>query len=520
MTNPSALFYLIKKIFKSGPEGWTHGFCAFIQIKKVQAGYESCYDAFMLQNILIINSSRQEVELLRAGFESKGFNVTAAYSANEALKRFDAGVFHYLVIDEKFVAQKGQKLNDFLLDEAKSIPGSVLVRENPPPKTLAATLRRLGFSCVYRPLKIPQIVGQVVETLAPYSVRELGQSEGAPGAAPQEKTLLGNSAPMHELLETLAAVARTDATVLLKGETGTGKELAARFLHANGSRSREPFIAVNCAALTETLLESELFGHEKGAFTGAYQQKIGKFEYAGRGTLFLDEIGEIAPRLQAKMLRILERRDFERVGGNRTLPVQCRIIAASNIDFPKALRESRFREDLYYRLNVLAIDLPPLRDRKEDISLLAGDFLRRFTLQYQKAVTGISTEILDQLLEYPWPGNVRELENAIERAVILSKGSKIERLPLPKSGIEVSRTSLNPSLPDPMGKTLRAYRDQVLFQCERDYLVQLLKANRGHISKTAQAAGIDRKTFYRKIERYRIEPKQFKRRSRTYSQGS
>jgi len=245
--------------------------------------------------------------------------------------------------------------------------------------------------------------------------------------------LVGESRAMREVHDLVRKVAATETTVLVTGETGTGKELVARALHRLSSRGTGPFVAINCAALTETLLESELFGHERGAFTGAIAQKRGKLELADRGTLFLDEVGDMTPDLQAKLLRVLETREFERVGGTRTLRMNVRIVAATNRDLERALAAGTFRDDLFYRLNVVSIAMPPLRDRKEDIPLLAGYFLRRHAEKARKAIRGFSLEARDCLARYDWPGNVRELANAVERAVVLASGDVLLPEDLPSS---------------------------------------------------------------------------------------
>ena len=250
-----------------------------------------------------------------------------------------------------------------------------------------------------------------------------------------------------------------------------------------------------------------MFGHEKGAFTGAHRQKLGKFEYAGSGTLFLDEIGEISPHLQAKMLRVLDDRQFERVGGNKTLDVHCRVIAASNIDFSEALKAGRFREDLYYRLNVVSIDLPPLRNRLQDIPLLARHFLTQKSQHHNKPAPEVSPEALKQLQSYAWPGNVRELENSIEQAVILSRTSTLSDFPLP--GHQNPTPTLD-AFDDPSQMTLKEYLSSILKESEARYFEALLKRHQGHISRAAQSAGIDRKTFYRKIAHCGVDPKAYK----------
>jgi Nif-specific regulatory protein len=256
-----------------------------------------------------------------------------------------------------------------------------------------------------------------------------------------EHDMVGESARMREVYQFVSKVAAYDSTVLIRGESGTGKELVARAVHRNSKRGGRAFIAINCAALTEQLLESELFGHERGAFTGAVQQKKGKIELADGGTLFLDEIGELAPQLQAKLLRVLQVREFDRVGGTRPIKVDIRLIAATNRELDQAIKSGQFRSDLYYRLNVVSITLPPLRDRREDIALLAAYFVQKYSLESKRSVVGISREAHELLRKYEWPGNVRELENALERAVVLGSSDLIRPEDLPEALVETSPPS-------------------------------------------------------------------------------
>jgi len=325
----------------------------------------------MQQKILILDPSRPSIETLRATLKHQKYEVIAAYTPREGQKRLLEKIFHLVVIDEKIVAKNGQIFLDFLHRKFPGLPAILLTRRGLS-LAIEETAKKSEVHLFPRSQGTPKLLDLIGEIFL--QANKTGGGLGLKTWQDKPFQLLGESASISRLRETLRTVAATDASVLLRGETGTGKELAARFLHAHSSRSQNPFVAVNCAALTESLLESELFGHEKGAFTGAHRQKLGKFEYAGSGTLFLDEVGEISPHLQSKMLRVLDDRQFERVGGNKTLTVHCRVIAASNIDFSEALKTGRFREDLYYRLNVVSIDLPPLRNRPEDIPLLARHF--------------------------------------------------------------------------------------------------------------------------------------------------
>jgi len=307
------------------------------------------------------------------------------------------------------------------------------------------------------------------------------------------ETIVAEAPEMRAALRLATQVAATDATVLILGESGTGKELIARAIHEGSARRGGPFVKVDCAALPEGLLESELFGHEKGAFTDAAAEKPGRFELAHGGTLFLDEVGELPQSLQAKLLRVLQERAFERVGGTRTISVDVRILAATNRDLAKALKGGQFREDLYYRLNVVPILVPPLRRRPEDILPLAAHFLQRFGARYGKVVPGLSPEAAALLRRYSWPGNVRELEHAIERAVILWERGVIRPEELAVDLMAVA----SDGLPDQELMTLE--------ELEREYIRRVLRRVRGHKSRAARILGINRKTLLEKRKRYGLE---------------
>ena len=300
--------------------------------------------------------------------------------------------------------------------------------------------------------------------------------------------LVYQSEAMARVMEMATRVAPTDSTVLLTGESGTGKGLLAQKIHQESSRSRRPFITVDCGTLVETLFESELFGHVKGAFTGADANKIGKFELAQHGTLFFDEISNISLEVQAKLLRAVERREVSKVGSHRVITVDVRLIAATNKDLTKAIKDGDFREDLFYRLNVVQIQMPPLRERKSDIPLLVQHFLEKYNARLHKQVQGISPEALELLMKQEWPGNVRELENTVERLVVLSSGTYIEPADLAYGGIFLASSRETSSL---------ALRD-----LERDHILRILERFDGRVSDTARALGIDRKTLREKLKRY------------------
>lgn len=311
-----------------------------------------------------------------------------------------------------------------------------------------------------------------------------------------EHNMIGESQRMRDVYQFIARVAPTISTVLIRGESGTGKELAARAIHLNSPRKGKPFVAVNCAALTETLLESELFGHEKGAFTGAVVQKKGKLEVADGGTLFLDEVGEMPPSLQAKLLRVLQEREFERVGGTRTLKVDIRLIAATNKDLEEAIREGTFRQDLYYRLNVVAFSMPPLRERREDISLLASYFVQKYSDKCNRRVRGISSEARARLTGYDWPGNVRELENAIERAVVLGTTELILPEDLPEAALETTV---------PATGGVAKYHEAVA-EAKKQLILKAVEQAAGNYTEAAKLLGVHPNYLHRLIRNMNLRP--------------
>ena len=313
--------------------------------------------------------------------------------------------------------------------------------------------------------------------------------------------LLGESEAMGAIRRQALQIARSNATVLIQGESGTGKELMAHFIHNNSARSGKSFIRVSCAALSEGVLESELFGHERGAFSGALRQRKGRFELADGGTLFLDEIGAASEKIQLRLLRVLQEREFERVGGTQTIEVDVRLITATNKDLEEEVRQGNFREDLLYRINVIPLEMPPLRDRTEDIPLLTMFFLTKYAQETDKPVTHITDGALCAMTAYTWPGNVRELENAVERMVVLADKMFLDVEDLPERVVRVQVRR-----PDRPVTLLKEARD--LF--ERDFLKAAMRRNRGNISRIASEVGLTRKNLYVKLERYGLDPKEFR----------
>ena len=346
-------------------------------------------------------------------------------------------------------------------------------------------------------LKEVDVVGMILAQAAGVIKRAVLQEESINDlqrrleASSEFRGMVGKHPTMQAVYRIIEDIAVTDVTVLIQGESGTGKELVARAIHESSERRDKPFVVINCSAYPDTLLESELFGHEKGAFTGAIRQKAGRFEQADGGTVFLDEIGEIPPAAQIKLLRVLQSQSFERIGGERTVKVNVRVLAATNKDLVHEVKKGNFREDLYYRLNVIPIVLPPLRQRVNDIPLLSRSFLKKFATEQKKNIDDFSAESMRILLDYGWPGNVRELENSIEHAVVLAKGSQIETSDLPPVLSSRPESSPRDNLP-------------LMVETERSLIEQALEESNWDKKKAARRLGIGRTTLYSKLKKYRI----------------
>lgn len=327
-----------------------------------------------------------------------------------------------------------------------------------------------------------------------------------------DSEFVGSSGKMREIYDLTSRLSKVDTTVLIRGENGTGKELVARAIHFNSPRKHGEFVAINCGAIPESLMESELFGHEKGAFTGANERKIGKFQFANKGTIFLDEVGELRPDMQVKLLRVLQERKFVPVGGNREIKTNARFIAATNRNLEKMIEEGQFREDLFYRLNVMPLFLPPLRDRIADMEELVDHFIRRFNKTLHRNITGVNSEAMSALKSYRWPGNIRELENVIERAFIIERESSILIASLPD--YIHSTTSENGSaqhLDLPSYYSGPMDYDRFKEQSEKEFIMAALSANRGRINKTVAEANIPKNTLLRKIKKYGINVRELGR---------
>jgi two-component system nitrogen regulation response regulator NtrX len=365
----------------------------------------------------------------------------------------------------------------------------------------AVKATRLGaFDFIEKPLSLEKVILVVNHALEMIRLEE--ENLLLKQKVSHEYELTGQSGPIQDLKEMIGIVAPTNAWILIMGENGTGKELVARSIHRQSRRAQKSFIEVNCAAIPEDLIESELFGHEKGAFTGATAMKRGKFDLANEGTIFLDEVADMSLKAQAKVLRILQEKKFERVGGNKLIPTDVRVLAATNKDLEREMEEGRFRQDLYYRLNVIPLRIPPLRDRKEDIPLLITQFIKDFALKEGEAEKEVTDEVLAVLMRHNWPGNVRELKNIIERLVIMTQTrviSKCDLFPLFEEG-KIEPVRLEAEIAT---DSFRAAKQDF----ERQYIIRKLREFDGNISKTAEAIGLERSNLHKKIRSYGLEVK-------------
>ncbi len=463
--------------------------------------------------VLIVDDEPDIQLVMSANLRKEGYEVDTADDGLEALKKLESRDYDAIVLDHQMPRLTGMQFLERLRDKAagSAIAADVPVIVITAYGTIEMAVQAMkdgAYSYLTKPIQYEDLSLQVKNAVERHRLsRELRSLRHEVEERYQFGSIIGRNPRMQEIFQVIRTVAETDATVLIHGESGTGKELIARAIHYNSRRKDKPFVVVSCSALPETLLESELFGHEKGSFTGAIRQRIGRFEMAEGGTVFLDEIGEMTTPVQLKLLRVLQEREIERVGGNQTHKVDVRVIAATHRDLQQAMRERHFREDLFYRLNVVPVKLPPLRDRLDDIPLLASHFIRKYCDRNQKHLQSITRGAMDALCSYAYPGNVRELENIIERAVIMEKGETIQRAEL---GLTTPRRK---AAPIPLSGELEPFKKmktEAVEQFERDYLSQLLRLYKGNMSRSAQHAGINIKNLHDKMARYGLKREEFK----------
>ncbi|MGA2956484.1 MAG: sigma-54 dependent transcriptional regulator [Thermodesulfobacteriota bacterium] len=452
--------------------------------------------------ILIVDDENVQLEMLKGFLVKQGYGVDTAKDGKRGLEKFKRGSFDLILTDLRMPEMDGLQL----LKEVKGLNPEVVVvilTAYATVGTAVAAMKEGAYDYLTKPIELDELL-LLIQRVG----REIGLSRENRELKEQLREkfkvdfIVSISRRMEEALNLVKRVAQSPATVLILGESGTGKELIARAIHYSSLRKEKPFVKVNCAALPENLLESELFGHEKGAFTGAVGRRVGRFEQADQGTIFLDEIGDLSPALQSKLLRILQEKEFERVGSSQTIKVDVRFISATNRNLEEAIQKGTFREDLYYRFNVVTITLPPLRERKEDIPPLVEHFLKKYSRENNKAVVSVTKEAKDLLMNYNYPGNIRELENIIERAVVLCRGDTITKQDLPlnlqESEVEESLERARKS-----GRNL----PETLEEIERHRIAQALQKSGGVQTKAAEELGISERVLRYKMKKYKISEK-------------
>jgi two-component system, NtrC family, response regulator AtoC len=456
------------------------------------------------ERILVTDDDPVSCQLFAEVLEGEGYGVERVQSGEEALRRLLQESYALLLVDVRLPGMSGLEVTREVRKSYPDLPIVVMTAFGSMEIAIEA-IREGAFDYTSKPMNLEELKHTVSRALA----RRRGFGAALPTDGNGEDieplgAIIGRSPAMVEVFKTVARAAATKSTVLILGESGTGKELMARAIHQHSPRSHRPFVAVDCGAMTESLLESELFGHMRGAFTGAFSEKRGVFEEADTGTCFLDEIGDISPNMQAKLLRVLQEGEIRRVGGQKWIKVDVRIVAATNKDLAELVKQGTFRQDLFYRINVVSIPLPSLRQRTEDISALAHHFLRRYSLENGKSVVGISDDAMTRLRTYAWPGNIRELENTIERAVALSNQAMLTTEDLP---VEMRDSPTKGTPPDMPSEGWSGFAGlPTLEEVKKRYIQHVLSSTQGNISRAAEILDIDRRSLYRMLERYNVAP--------------
>ncbi len=459
--------------------------------------------------IVIIDDDKSIGKTLKLHFERQGFEVYTAMTAVDGMSRLDQLSSAIVVLDVRLPDANGVELLQEIRDKGDNYYSIIITAYPNMESTVKAVQNGVG-DYIHKPLDIEEMNGAISNATDFFKNKAHDTSSfvSVPDDMDAANQFIGKSYVMKEVFKTVGMVSMSKTTVHITGESGTGKELVANSIHLNSESKSEPFIPVNCSAIVGTLLESELFGHEKGSFTGAVTQKEGKFAQAGSGTIFLDEIGEMDFNLQAKLLRVLQEREFERVGGKEKLKCECRIISATNKDLLESIRLGQFREDLYFRLNVISIHIPPLRERKEDIPDLALYFIAKANKETGRSVKYISEDALDFLAEHPWKGNVRQLENFITQTVIMSRGEQLTEKTL-RSMTHPEHMNIDEEIADSMGlspQALDRYQPRTLADVEKEQVAKALAHTKWHKGKACDVLGITRPRLDRKIKKYGIKP--------------
>jgi DNA-binding NtrC family response regulator len=464
----------------------------------------------MTRRILVVDDMEFNRQHLKKVLEADGFDVRTAADGKSAWERLKTEPFHLAITDLRMPGWSGMDLLKQVRSDRLPIGVIVLTAYGDPTEALQAMKAGADdfVAKPYEPDHLRFLVKRILERRALFD--ELEQLRQQMHGDDQCHMMVSKSPRLRKVFDLIAQVGPIGSTVLIEGETGTGKELVAQAIHAAGTRRTKPFVALNCAVLNDSLLESELFGHEKGAFTGADRRKIGRFELADGGTLLLDEVGDIPPGLQAKLLRVLQTGGFERVGGTESLKVDVRIVAATNKRLEDEVKQARFRADLFYRLNVIKVELPPLRERAEDIPLLAMHFLEKHRSLKGTLVTEIATDAMQALLRHNWPGNVRELENAIKAGIALADGSVLYRDDLPESVAPRTPITANSSSLLDIERPLPDLTCDLIARVEREYFIRLLAQYKGNVARCARHSGLSRRSVTQKLQKYGLERAEFK----------
>jgi len=455
------------------------------------------------ERVLVVDDEPGMKEFLKIMLEKMGYQADAADSGEDAIKRLEQGKYKLVICDLKMPRISGMEVLRRSKEVNPEVP-VIMITAFGTAESAVEAMKLGAYDYISKPFKVDEI--QLVINKALEKARLLEENIQLKRELKNKygfHQLIGLSEPMRKIYEIIRQTAPTKSNILISGESGTGKELVAKAIHYNSPRRNHPLLTVNCASIPESLLESELFGHTRGAFTGAYQSKRGVFELADQGSIFLDEISEMTPGLQAKLLRVIEDKSFRKVGGEQELKVDVRIIAATNRDIEKEIKTGRFREDLFYRLNVIHIHLPPLRERKEDIPILAQHFLEKYSAEMKKPIRKISKEAEEMLIKYHWPGNVRELENVIERAVSMEKTEAIlpesitEKVRCPENVLDLASSFQIPSQGINLEKTME--------NLERKMLKEALLQSRGNQTRAAELLGLSFRSFRYRIKKLGID---------------
>ncbi len=470
-----------------------------------------------MYSILVADDEAELRKHVVSILKERGYQVDEACDGLEAAQMLAQKPYPLVLCDVKMPRMTGPEFLKHVLENEYSTSVALITAHGNIRDAIDA-IREGAFDYIEKPVNEELLLGLVEKAERAYNMIQKITYSAPMLTSGDGSEAIGKSRSMKRVFSLVERLTRVNTSVLIRGENGTGKELVAKAIHYNSPRKDAPFVAVNCAAIPENLIESELFGHEKGAFTGADQRKIGKFQYAAKGTLFLDEIGDTSPATQVKLLRVLQEHAFTPVGSNREIKADVRIIAATNQDLEKLIKEGKFREDLYYRLNVMPIFLPPLRERKEDIPDLVHHFVDKFNQEHGSRILGITAEALQNLEGFHWPGNIRELENAIEHAFVVESGDQLTFFSLPEYIRKASRKFI-PIPPAATQQPSSSMAGSLNFESmdwekgkeafEREFIIQALRTNNGRINLTAEQANIPKNTLLRKIKKYNINPKEF-----------